>query len=284
MNEDAFSSTNLPCTVFESDHKFNDTAADDMQYGDMDSQQLLDLGLVDISSRVDPYHLICYDYPKPEGYSQLESPTYPWLIPGREISREECIFILFEEMKELSHMFSFLGPNSHLIGEMIDHLRDGNGRPYSSSSLNLAYKQLIQEDGLKSPIRIIKDNFTLEFGLQVNLNKHIGVLENIKRDILDSRLSKFNRTQDRFNGLGITVHDINSQKIELIRVNRYAMGWDALAHFEAQDHFGLDIEDIQNPFYRNFRFFRIWFFLQRHRDFAFKPFFTNFNADVVIKE
>ncbi|MGQ7148140.1 DUF3289 family protein, partial [Escherichia sp. SS-MK2] len=25
-------------------------------------------------------------------------------------------------------------------------------------------------------------------------------------------------------------------------------------------------------------FFRIWFFLQRHKDFAFKPFFTNFNT------
>ncbi|ESE27738.1 hypothetical protein HMPREF1623_00183 [Escherichia coli 910096-2] len=36
--------------------------------------------------------------------------------------------------------------------------------------------------------------------------------------------------------------------------------------------------DIKNKIYNKYRFFRIWFFLQRHKDFAFKPFFTNFNT------
>ncbi|HBB2651472.1 TPA: DUF3289 family protein, partial [Escherichia coli] len=48
--------------------------------------------------------------------------------------------------------------------------------------------------------------------------------------------------------------------------------------FIAQDHFGLDVTDIKNKIYNKYRFFRIWFFLQRHKDFAFKPFFTNFNT------
>ncbi|MGO3909017.1 DUF3289 family protein, partial [Huaxiibacter chinensis] len=43
-------------------------------------------------------------------------------------------------------------------------------------------------------------------------------------------------------------------------------------------HFGLDIIDIKKDIYRNFRFFRIGFFLPRHKYFAFKPFFTNFQA------
>ncbi|HKM96800.1 MAG TPA: DUF3289 family protein, partial [Buttiauxella sp.] len=37
-----------------------------------------------------------------------------------------------------------------------------------------------------------------------------------------------------------------------------------------------------NPLFRNLRFFRIWFFLQRHKDYSFKPFLTNFSANVKI--
>lgn len=276
-------SMNTPCTLFETSHRFNDISADDMKYGDMDERQLRALGLDDISARVDPYQLIQYDYPKPENYQQFENGFFSWPVKGRKISRHECAHILFEEMKSLPGMFSFWGEYKHLIGEMIDHFRDGGGVPYSSSSLNLAYKQLIQEVGYKSPISIIKGNMNQEYGRQVNLNKNPGLLERLKRDMSHSMLPKFNRSKDRINGLGITVHDINSQRIKLINAKKYAMGWEAWIHFEAQDHFGLDVVDINNSLYRNFRFFRIWFFLQRHRDFAFKPFFTNFNADVMVK-
>jgi len=91
-------------------------------------------------------------------------------------------------------------------------------------------------------------------------------------------ISIFNNDEDRINGLGITVHDIAAQKIELSSLARDAFGWNATLFFKAQDHFGLDVIDIQNEIYRQFRFFRIWFFLQRHKDFAFKPFFTNFHS------
>ncbi len=64
-------SMRLPCTLFESLHRFNDTTADDMKYGDMDERQLRALGLDDISVRVDPYRLIRYDFPKPENYRQF---------------------------------------------------------------------------------------------------------------------------------------------------------------------------------------------------------------------
>ena len=94
----------------------------------------------------------------------------------------------------------------------------------------------------------------------------------------DARLNKFNDFEDSFNGLGISVHDISAQKISLLSFQKYAIGWSATIHFVAQDHFGLDVTDIKNKTYSKYRFFRIWFFLQRHKDFAFKPFFTNFNT------
>ncbi|EED1046924.1 DUF3289 family protein, partial [Escherichia coli] len=105
------------------------------------------------------------------------------------------------------------------------------------------------------------------------------ILQSIKTKLLSSRLNKFNDFEDSFfNGLGISVHDISAQKISLLSFQKYVIGWSATIHFVAQDHFGLDVTDIKNKTYSKYRFFRIWFFLQRHKDFAFKPFFTNFNT------
>lgn len=148
---------NLPSTLFETTTRLNDNASDDMQYGDMNEQQLLSLGLHDISAKVDPYRLIRYDFPQPQyASSMLRS-----FSSGTKITHKECVNILFDEIKELSHLFSFWGEYKKIITELINH-------------------------------------------------------------------------------------------------------------------FGLDLYDIKDDFYRKFRFFRIWFFLQRHKDFAFKPFFTNF--------
>jgi uncharacterized protein (TIGR03034 family) len=80
------------------------------------------------------------------------------------------------------------------------------------------------------------------------------------------------------------VHDIHAQQIDLIKFQKFAIGWEAWLHFQAQDHFGLDTTDITNSVFNKFQFFRIWFFLQRHRNFAFKPFFTNFMASVRVSE
>lgn len=274
---------NLPCTVFETMHQFNDVSADDMQYGDMDEQQLRALGLDDISTRVDPYRLICYDYPKSEYDTQYHNPFYSESVQGRKISHNECAHILFDEMKELSGMFSFWGKYSHLIGEMIDHLRDGKGSPYSDSSLDDAYQKCILEAGFKSSLTVIKK--TINNSLTGNaLSSYMPLEYQLQSELRKSILPKFNRTQDRFNGLGITVHDVCAQRIKLLRIQKYATGWSAWFYFEGQDHFGLDVVDIRNPLYRNFRFFRIWFFLQRHRDFAFRPFFTNFKSIVMVNQ
>ncbi|HEX4503120.1 MAG TPA: YPO3983 family protein [Scandinavium sp.] len=283
MQNNMLLSMYLPCTVFETKHKFNDTEADDMQFGDMDEQQLRTLGLDDISAKVDPYNLICYDHPKPQDYSVFDNNFYHQSVRGRKISHEECVHILFDEMKELSSMFSFWGEYSYLIGEMIDHLHNGNGSSFSNGTLNLAFKRLVQERGIDSPLSIITNNIDIEFGKRMSLERQVNLLDRIKRELFKSRLPKFNRATDRFNGLGITIHDVNSQRIKIISIHKHAMGWDAWVQFDAQDHFGLDVVDIRNPLYRNFRFFRIWFFLQRHRDFAFKPFFTNFNASIMVK-
>lgn len=79
------------------------------------------------------------------------------------------------------------------------------------------------------------------------------------------------------------IDDMQYGDLSDLDFQRYAMSWEGSLAFEAQDHFGLGKEDITRELYKNFRFFRIWFFLQRHRDYAYKPLMTNFNAHVHIK-
>ncbi|HCD5788186.1 TPA: DUF3289 family protein, partial [Escherichia coli] len=85
MNNILGSSINMPCTLFETITLFDDFSADDMQYGDMEEQDFLSLGLSDISAKVDPYRLIKYHFPGPNStYGAFSVPT-----SGTKISQSE---------------------------------------------------------------------------------------------------------------------------------------------------------------------------------------------------
>ncbi|EDR0025900.1 TPA_asm: DUF3289 family protein [Salmonella enterica subsp. houtenae] len=268
------SSMYLPYTLFEPVTRFNDDSAGDMQCGDMGEEELLALGLNDISEKVDPYRLIRYPFPHPGGIDGYFGSS----TSGIKISHSECVDILFTEMKELAGMFSFYGEYRFLIEELIGHFRYGNGSLFYSQPLNSAFHKRINIKTHNSPLLIIKKCIEDEFKNHKREVYIPALLHKIQTKLLRSKLAKFNNLEDRINGLGICVHDIAAQKITLTNFQKYAIGWSATLHFVAQDHFGLDVADIKNKLYREFRFFRIWFFLQRHRDFAFKLFFTNFNT------
>lgn len=268
------SSMYLPYTLFEPVTRFNDDSAGDMQCGDMGEEELLALGLNDISEKVDPYRLIHYPFPHPGGIDGYFGSS----TSGIKISHSECVDILFTEMKELAGMFSFYGEYRLLIEELIGHFRYGNGSLFYSQQLNSAFHKRINIKTHNNPLLIIKKCIEDEFKNHKREVYIPALLHKIQTKLLRSKLAKFNNLEDRINGLGICVHDIAAQKITLTNFQKYAIGLSATLHFVAQDHFGLDVADIKNKLYREFRFFRIWCFLLRHRDFSFKPFFTNFNT------
>lgn len=101
--------------------------------------------------------------------------------------------------------------------------------------------------------------------------------------ISKSVLPKFARREDNFNGLGITAHDIYAIKINLLSLEVAGGSWKAKVSYQAQDHFGLDDEDILKTKFRQFKFFRLWFVLQRYVNFGYKPYFTNMDATIEIK-
>jgi len=189
---------------------------------------------------------------------------------------------MFDEMIELSTQFAH-GPYAPLIGELINHFHYGNGGSWHSERLSRAYAEVIRGTETNHLLHYIQteinERFYLKQQIGIDFNFLTALSGHITRNV---RLPKFNRFIDRFNGLGISVHDIYAQKVSLESFHRNAVSWEGVLLFTGQDHFGLGTEDITNDFYKNFRFFRIWFFLQRHRDYAFKPFMTNFRAYIHI--
>ncbi|QKJ84999.1 DUF3289 family protein [Paramixta manurensis] len=268
----------FPFKVFTSANRLDDYAADDMRYGDLDEMFLKrHLNLVDISSRVNPYTLTALT-----AFNQPQSRFYGMHGHGTRLSRQACAEILFDEFRHLAGAFSWVGPYRHLILRMIEHMQKNNGAPYYDIQLNRALKEQIVNDG--------SDGSTLK-KIKTVVQKFANWDENYfpadskyEFDTLlrSSVLPKFVRHRDKINGLGITVHDIWATQI-MIKSLRIDQGhYHAVVHYKVQDHFGLDQADIRQFKYWHFRFFRIWFVLQRYHQFAYKPFMTNMEATIEI--
>ncbi|WP_445335567.1 DUF3289 family protein [Citrobacter koseri] len=280
MINDMYLLMSLPREIFSTSHRFEDYHIDDMQYGDLDDWDFYSLGLKDISARVDPFRCLQFDMMTTFNSQALD---FGHQQPqGRPISRQHCADIMFDEMKELSAQFA-KGLYSPIIGELIDHFHYGNGQPWFGELLNRAYEEVIRGVGTNDMLMKIRGEINKQLHSKRDARLDDFFFVRLKSEMQDSKLPKFNRYIDRVNGLGVSVHDIYAQQIKLVRFRRYAMSWEGLLSFKGQDHFGLGKEDITNTLYKNFRFFRIWFFLQRHRDYAYRPFLTNLNAHAHIK-
>lgn len=271
---------NFPCEIlFQTKHLFNDASTDDMQYSDLSASELRSLGLNDVSTIVDPYNMIFID----KTAKLFNASFIPEYSPkdDQSVTPEQCASILFDEMRKLSGMFAS-GQYKNLTAEMINHFQHGKGRPFGHSALlNRAYFDLLSSkqyvDTSLGIIRKMINDYVNDRRKQVGSQNFIW---DVRSAIFGTALPKFNDLEDRINGMGITVHDIFFQRIVMLNFKQYQTGWEADILFEAQDHFGLGREDITKKLYQNFRYFRIWFVLQRYNCFSFKPFVTNFNATI----
>ena len=269
----------FPCTIFKTQNRMDDDSAEDMRYGDLTESQLkYDYHLLDVSTRVDPWTLT-----EITPFRQPHSMFYGMRGEGRKITPQECARIMFDEMRHLSQSFAIYGPYKHLIEEMITHMQHGEGEPFRCLSLDSALKmQILNDNSIKnSTLLLLQD----ALGVFIDWEKRIYPIANqikLRDAVLNGKLPKFDRFQDNINGMGITVHDTWATHITIqslhIENNRYR----AQIHYKVQDHFGLDARDILKGKFNIFRFFRIWFVLQRYYRFGFKPFITHMEATVEI--
>ncbi|MCT4701803.1 DUF3289 family protein [Enterobacteriaceae bacterium H20N1] len=267
----------FPCEIFKTQKRMDDYGADDMRYGDLSEAQLKSqFNLTDVSSRVNPYTLT-----KITPFNQIR--IYGSRSEDEKVSRQECAGILFDEFRYLSRSFSMYGPYKTLIEKMISHMQYGNGAPFTDLYLDAALKAHILND--RSP-----DNSS-RLQLKAVLEKNIDwekmcypekYKDRLRDAIMSGKLPKFDRFQDNFNGMGITVHDTWATDITIKSLQISGHRFRAVVQYKIQDHFGLDKHDILNTTFKKLRFFRLWFVLQRYNQLGFKPFITNMEAVIEI--
>ncbi|WP_276973644.1 YPO3983 family protein [Tatumella ptyseos] len=269
----------FPCTLFKTQNRMDDYSAQDMRCGDLTEEQLKSLYRLDyISDRVDPWTL--------KRRSSMDRPRSMFCCnlrgQGEKISSQQCANILFDEFRDLSRLFSVYGPYKHLIEKMITQMQNGTGPPFRDIALDRALREHILRDNTKNSTR---------WRLGETLNDKIDWEEKcyplkethwLKETILEGKLPKFDRFQDNFNGMGITVHDTWATHITIKSLQIDNDRYRAVVHYKVQDHFGLDVDDISKFKFNQFRFFRIWFVLQRYNQFGFRPFMTNMEATIEI--
>ncbi|MEW5291334.1 DUF3289 family protein [Erwinia papayae] len=264
------STLTFPCTIYQTQHRFNNYSTDDMRYGDLTEKQLREnFDLDDVSDVVNPW-------------TGQEMSIFSRFSKSRTKSKSEMAELLFNEFLRVSMPAYYLGQHQ-IFKSLVKHLYYSNGKSYSSPFLDRAYESLILNgrSSSSSALSIIQANLD-----NLAIDSKNGLSDDAKNvitaEISKSRLPKFNRWADSFNGLGMSIHDIYATNIQLTQLDITDSGYVAKVTFTGQDHFGLDKTDITNMKFHYIRAFRIWFVLQRWEKFAFKPFFTNMKAEFEI--
>lgn len=269
----------FPCTIFKTQKWMDDYGARDMRYGDLTEAQLRKhYHLENVSTRVNPYTLT-----KVIPFSQSQLMPYGYRGDMAKMTPQQCARILFDEFRHLSRMFALFSPYRHLIDKMITHMQYGNGAPFRDMLLDRALKEIIVNDNVKE--------YSTRLLLADAINKNIDWASKSYPDdkkiqlanaMQNSKLPKFDRFQDNFNGMGITVHDTWATQITIKSLYIDNDRYQAVVSYKVQDHFGLDDDDILKNKFNQFHFFRIWFVLQRYKIFGFRPFITNMEANIQI--
>lgn len=254
-----------PLIIYTSRKPFYDRCAEDMKCGDLDEKTLKErFGLLQVSERVN-----CYTFQK------LAIPAYgdmPFL------SKDQVAGILFDQLRFEAGRFAFWGPYTGIIQRLFTHMQYGNGKDFYDVQMNQAYKRMIEGDKTPGSTLAIITNLLSQF----DFNKRPLSIDDFRVKISAAHLPKYSRFADNFNGLGISIHDMNSTKITIESLTFTGNQYSAIVKYTGQDHFGLDTTDISNMRFKFLKVFQIWFILQHYRKLAFKPFFTNMEARIAI--
>ncbi|MFE8102128.1 DUF3289 family protein [Brenneria goodwinii] len=268
--------------IFTTKRKFNDFSAPDMRYGDLSLSELKNrFNLVNISNVIDPYtmqRMTIFNSPQ----SRFAG-VYGNQNQGKALTSLEASSLLFNEMRNTSWPYSWYGINRNLINRMLTHMQRSNGLAFTDVDLNRSYKNQIINDNTKGSTRLKIIELINKY---LNLETKSLSPESIPKfanEISALILPKFDAYIDRINGLGITIHDMYATQIAIRSLLVDGNQWKATLLYTAQDHFGLDDNDISKLKFKQIQFFKIWFFLQRYKEFAFRPFLTNMEATIDIE-
>lgn len=221
--------------LFETRTHMNDFTTDDMQYGDMSKAQILQQGNVKFMTAFN-FNQKAEDH--------------------------------FNEMDNMANVTAW-GEYSPLIKAMIARFESKEGGVFRN---NLLDKAFIGHKTTLDCIRKIKGFITRELSSNSYSNLSLDGINSIEKDISRHvKLPKFD-DYDFTNGLGITIHDTYSTKIYIDYVDVFNGEYVSQLTFEIQDHFGLDVGDVNGKWFEYSSWFCSWFILQRYNEYGYKPF------------
>lgn len=121
----------IPALIYSTIHKMDDYEADDMKCGDLDVETLRNKYDIDLHA-LEPH-------------------------PNKDLPLRERANLMFYEFRKKSKYFSWHGDYDNIIIEMINHMQENTGTPFSSPLLDEALKnQILGDDSSSSSLLKIK--------------------------------------------------------------------------------------------------------------------------------
>ncbi|MCT9846343.1 DUF3289 family protein [Leclercia adecarboxylata ATCC 23216 = NBRC 102595] len=241
--------------IFRTVKKMNDFTSDDMRYGDMTKEEILAQGKMnkfDIWGQELKINLFNFDKTVDEHFERMDNMGY----------------------------WTAWGEYSELIKIMLEKFKGNEGGVLKHNLLDKAFSEHVTTiecvDKIKGFIQLLlTDNGYKSF----SINDFNVLSEKIKNNV---KFPKFDN-YDWFNGLGITIHDTYSTKIYLKSINVSDSKFNAEISFKIQDHFGLDVADVNGKGFEDLPWFCSWFILQRYKGYGYMPFINEANFTILIE-
>lgn len=236
--------------IFETKRKMNDFTADDMRHGDMTKEQILQQGNVKF---------------------------FTWFDFDNTVNEH------FDNLASMAKLTAWWGEYPPLIQIMLERFKSNEGGVLRHNLLNKAF---LEHSTTVECVRRIKEFISNLLSNNGFRSLSIDDLQQLALNIIDPKdgvkLPKFDN-YDWINGLGVTIHDTYSTQIYLDYIDIKDNCFEAGLSFKIQDHFGLDISDVNGKWFEYMPWFCSWFILQRYENYNYKPFINEANFSCVIK-
>ncbi|ACH64757.1 conserved hypothetical protein (plasmid) [Aliivibrio fischeri MJ11] len=256
----------FPLLVFETKNKMDDFDAPDMTYGDETKEKIESYGFMK------PFKQSEY-YSHREGYTRYSEDQFA--LPASEH---------FKRMRSLANDilfgrgFSTKGKTSHIFSEMVNRFERNEGEHYSHPLLTdaLKYHETTAKfhTALMSCLGENINNGTLPIDIESVTSQYMST------DDKGANLPTFDSFKNFTDGTVLSVHGIWSMKVYIESLEFKGTQVRGVLRYEVQDHFGLDVKDINHKisepqrWYEKLEGFRSWYLLQHFEGYGYKPFIT----------
>lgn len=241
--------------IFRTVKKMNDFTSDDMRNGDMTKEEILAQGKMnkfDIWGQELKINFFNFDKTVDEHFERMDNMGY----------------------------WTAWGGYSELIKIMLKKFKGNEGGVLKHNLLDKAFSEHVTTiecvDKIKGFIQLLLTDNGYK---SLSINDLNVLSEKIKNNV---KLPKFDN-YDWFNGLGITIHDTYSTEIYLKSINVSDSKFNAEISFKIQDHFGLDVADVNGKGFEDLPWFCSWFILQRYKGYGYMPFINEANFTILIE-